>query len=58
MNVNIVVRVNGTQYTKASVVMATVNIEQTLDALMIAVNIGRMLKNDRTRSKENARRFI
>ena len=36
MNVNIVVRVNGTQYTKVFAVMATVNIEQTLDALMIS----------------------
>lgn len=40
----IVVHVNGTQHTKAFAVMVTVNIVQTLDALMIAVNAGRVLK--------------
>ena len=39
---NIVARVNGMQYAKASAVMATVNIAQTLDAWMIVVNVGRM----------------
>ena len=37
----IVVHVNGTQHTKAFAVMVTVNIVQTLDVLMIAVNVGR-----------------
>ena len=41
MNVNIVVRVNGTQYTKVFAVMATVNISQALDAWMIVINVGR-----------------
>ena len=40
----IVVHVNGTQHTKVSAVMATVNIVQTLDVLMTVVNAGRMLK--------------
>lgn len=38
---NIVARVNGTQYTKVSAVTGTVNIVQILDALMIVVNVGR-----------------
>lgn len=41
---NIVVRVNGTQCMKVSAVMATVSIEQILDAWMIAVSVGRVLK--------------
>lgn len=44
MNANTVVRVNGTRYTKVSAAMVTVNIVQTLDALMIVVNAGRVLK--------------
>lgn len=40
----IVVHVNGTQDTKVSAVMAAVNIVQILDALMIVVNVGRVLK--------------
>lgn len=38
---NIVVRVNGMRYMRASAVMVTVNIVQTLDALMIVVDVGR-----------------
>lgn len=44
MNVNIVARVNGTQYAKVSAVMVTVNIAQISDALMIVANVGRTLK--------------
>ena len=40
-DVNVVARVNGTQYAKVSAVMETVNITQTLDSLMIAANAGR-----------------
>lgn len=40
----IVVHVNGTQHTKVSAVTGTVNIVQSLDALMIVVNVGRVLK--------------
>ena len=40
----IVVHVNGTHWKKLSAVMLTVNIVQTLDALMIVVNAGRVLK--------------
>ena len=39
----IVVHVNGTQHTKVSAVMATVNIVQILDVLMTVVNVGRVL---------------
>lgn len=42
-DVNVVARVNGTQYTKVSAVMATVNIVQTLDVWMIVVNVGRRI---------------
>ena len=40
-DVNVVARVNGTQYAKVSAVMVTVNIMQTLDSLMMAANAGR-----------------
>lgn len=40
-DVNVVARVNDTQYAKAPAVMATVNIVQTLDSLMMAANAGR-----------------
>lgn len=40
-DVNVVARVNGTQYAKVSAVMVTVNITQTLDSLMMAANAGR-----------------
>ena len=43
-DVNIVARVNGTQYAKVSAVMVTVNIVQTLDAWMIVVNARRTQK--------------
>ena len=39
-----VAHVNGTQHTKVSAVMATVNIVQILDTLMTVVNVGRVLK--------------
>lgn len=42
-DVNVVARVNGTQYAKVSAVMATVNIVQTLDVWMIVVNVGRRI---------------
>ena len=41
MNANAVVRVNGMRYMRASAVMVTVSIVQTLDALMIVVDVGR-----------------
>ena len=41
MNANAVVRVNGMRYMRESAVMVTVNIVQTLDALMIVVDVGR-----------------
>ena len=37
----IVVHANGTHWKKASAVMVKANIVQTLDSLMIAVNVGR-----------------
>ena len=40
----IVVHVNGTQHTKVSAVMVTVNIVQTLDVWMIVVNARRVLE--------------
>ena len=38
--------------------MVKANIVQISDALMIVVNVGRVFENERTRSKENDRRFI
>ena len=38
----IVVHANGTQHMKAFAVMVKVNIVQILDALMIAVDVGRV----------------
>lgn len=40
----IVVHANGTHWKKLSAVMLTVNIVQTLDALMIVANVGKKLK--------------
>ena len=40
----IVVHANGMHWKKAFAVMATVNIARILDYLMIAVNVGRVLK--------------
>lgn len=38
-DVNVVARVNSTQYAKVSAVMVTVNIVQTIDFLMIAASV-------------------
>jgi len=48
----IVSHANGTHWKKASAVMVKANIVQTLDSLMIAVNVGRVLKMTEQEAKK------
>lgn len=48
----IVAHANGTHWKKASAVMVKANIVQTLDSLMIAVNVGRVLKMTEQEAKK------